>query len=141
MLPVMVRRSGEKFSGVPDGSRRHDDVHALLGGAAVAGDPVEDDGEVGLLRHEGALPNGYLSCGDLGPVVDAKDAGRFAGQLVPQTVGEHGPGAAGGLLGGLEEEGHIPGDLLPHGGEETGGAVEPGGVEVVAAGVHDAGHL
>ena len=56
-------------------------------------------------------------------------------------MGEHDPGAAGGLLGGLEEEGHIPGDLLPHGGEETGCAIEPGGVEVVATGMHDAGHL
>ena len=70
-------------------------------------------------------------------VVQADDHVGLAEALV-EVVGEHGLGAVDGLFGRLADE-HERAVPLGFGrGEGAGGADEDGGVDVVAAGVHDA---
>jgi hypothetical protein len=71
------------------------------------------------------------------------EADDFVGraEAFVEVVGEHGLGAVDGFFGGLadEHEGAVP--LGFCGGDGAGGADEDGGVDVVSAGVHDAGVL
>src|SRR5260370_30368293 len=70
-------------------------------------------------------------------VVQADDHVGFAEALV-EVVGEHGLGAVYGLFGGLADD-HERAVPLRFGlGEGAGGSDEDGGMDVVAAGLHDA---
>ena len=124
------------LEGVDHRRTGHNDVSALVGGAAVAGDAVEGDDKVALARHHRPLHDGDLSGGQLGPVVEAEETVGFGGQLAPQAVVDHGLGTLGDLLGGLEEEDHVACQLLPPLGQQAGGAVQTHGVKVMAAAVH-----
>ena len=58
-----------------------------------------------------------------------------------EVVGEHGFGAVDGFFRGLADEHERAVPLRFCGGHGAGGADEDGGVDVVSAGVHDAGCL
>ena len=68
--------------------------------------------------------------------MQAEEAVRLGGQLVPEPVVDHGLCSLGHLLGGLEEKDHIARQLVPLLGQQTGRAVQPHGMEVVSAAVH-----
>ena len=99
-------------------------------------DAFPGDGDRHLVGpgHEGAGTSEHLSGGKARPQVDAEDPG----DMVPlQNAALAQPlGAAGGLLGGLEQEQHVPGQLREMGGDIFRQRQGHGGVAVVAAGVH-----
>ena len=117
-----------------------DGVAAELGCGAVAADAVDDDVDGGGGGHGGAGEDAYFADGEGVDVVEADDVVGAAEALV-EVVGEEGLGAVDGFFGGLadEHEGSMP--LRFGGGQGAGGADEDGGVDVVAAGVHDADFL
>ena len=97
---------------------------------------MEGDNKVALARHHRPFHHGDLSGGQLRPVVQAEEAVRLGGQLVPQPVVDHGLGPLGDLLGGLEEKDHVARQLIPALGQQAGCAIQPYGMEIVAAAVH-----
>ena len=124
-----------------DGPRREDDgIHRGVGRGAVTA--LAEEGDVHAV-HVGvgvALHPGDLACGDIAAVVDGQ------GEIGPrkpgeEAVGDHGPGAAHGLLRGLGHQDQGPAPAVLQAAQDRGGAGQGGHVEVVAAGVHDAGYL
>ena len=130
-----------RLDALDNGGGGDDDVHAPMGRAPVAGTAMEGNGEIGLFRHEGTGGDGDGPGRELGTVMDPKDPPGLFRKAGPEAVVQQEPGSAGGLLRGLEEEDDAAGQRVPQLGQQYRRPVEPGGVEVVAAGVHDAGVL
>ena len=126
-----------RLKGVDHRSPGHDHIGTLMRGPAVAGNAVERDDKVAFARHHRTFHHGNLPGGQLGPVVQTEKTVWLGGQFVPQTVVQHGLGPLGDLLGGLEEKDHVACQLLFALGQQSGRAIEPHGMEVVAAAVHE----
>ena len=122
---------GDEVGGHGDG------IAAELGCGAVAADAEDGDVDGGAGGHGGTGGEAYGAGGVEIGVVEADDFVWCAESGV-EVVGEHGFGAVDGFFRGLayDHGGAVPGGFV--GGELLGGAEQDGGVDVVAAGMHDA---
>ena len=110
-----------------------DRVDARLGAGAVRADALDVDVEERAARHHRPRAHRELADVELRPVVDAED--RVARELLEEPVLDHRLRAAEPLLGGLEDEEHLPLEVAGL-GEVAGRPEEHRGVPVVPAGVH-----
>ncbi len=117
--------------------RRHHRIAGLVRRRAVAALALHGDGHRVGRGHERAGLEAELAHREARHVVQRKDG--VAGEALEQPLLHHSPAAAQALLGRLEDEIEraVEAALLR---EVRGGGQQDGGVAVVAAGVHLAGH-
>ena len=111
-----------------------DGVYTLVGTRAVPGSALHYDLEGVGAGVDRAVGDHQGACGIAPVEVTAEDGGH----TLEHAGIHHGPGTAAHLFGGLEEQAHGEGRGL--GSEQAGRPHQHGGVTVVSAGVHDAGH-
>ena len=104
----------------------------------MAGHTGESDKEVRLACHDGPGDDGHLTAGNLRPVMKSKQADRALREFFPEPVADYSGGALGDLLGRLEEKDYIAGQLRAARSQKLGRTQKAGGVEVMAAAMHDA---
>ena len=120
-----------------NGAGDHNGVDALLGCGAMAASAVDIDGEHVGSGHAGACLNRDLTRFHIGPDMDTETSVH----AVHSAVLNHGHGALGNLLGGLEGQLYGAAELVLMVVEQAGHGEHGGSMAVMAAGVHHTGVL
>lgn len=128
----------ERCEGRSQRSARGDGVAGPLRCGAVAAAPRDGDLKAVHGGEDRAGPDAELPLRQTGPDVQRQHARHR--NAAEQALLQHLHGARCGLLGGLEQEQDVPGQLLLPRCKQAGCAEQGGHMDIMSAGVHDAGN-
>ncbi len=123
------------LQGLHEGRAGDEGVASLLRHGGMGAVPAQQDVELVGAGHHRPRVHGELAGGQARPVVHAVDG--FHREAREQALLDHHPGAAVGLLGGLEDEHHRALEIAMR-GKVFRRSQQHRGMPVVAAGVHAA---